>query len=416
MIRNQLAKHLGPLQRKVEGLSAPGKERRDVSPRSTVRLDQRGRYSVPPSEQAASHCPGPLELWHRAGPLLHVVGCRQHVESPASAGAATPSVSGSANGTNRPPTRPGDNRRGLDVTTCSRPCWPDLKNWPGPRVALALDATSLADRLTVLSLSLVYRGTAIPVAWKILRGNQPHAWKPEWLKLLGWFAGRVDPTWTVTVMTDRGLYCAVAVPGDRRLGLAPHDARDTAGEVPAGGLEPAPRSGSSCSAVGCTWQGRGVAFPRRPERRLACTLLACWTEGHEDGWYVLTDLPPQCGRRGLVRPADVDRARLRAVQIGGLAVAEDADHRTRPPAGCGWRLPWRPSGWSLSAGERDHDEGPQETVPNCRPPTLDKRGPASPGGKRLVSVFLQGLAVILALLSQGQLARPEVVSRAVAWG
>ncbi len=29
---------------------------------------------------------------------------------------------------------------------------------------MALDATTLADRLTVLSLSLVYRGTAIPVA------------------------------------------------------------------------------------------------------------------------------------------------------------------------------------------------------------------------------------------------------------
>ena len=91
----------------------------------------------------------------------------------------------------------------------SPPVWPllawILKNWPRSRVALALDATTLADRLTVLSLSLVYRGTAIPVAWKVLRGNQPHAWKPEWLKLLCWFDGQVDPTWTVTVMTDRGL-------------------------------------------------------------------------------------------------------------------------------------------------------------------------------------------------------------------
>ena len=73
-------------------------------------------------------------------------------------------------------------------------------------MALALDATSLADRLTVLSLSLVYRGTAIPIAWKVLWGNRPHSWKPEWLKLLRWFADQVDPTWTVTVMTDRGLY------------------------------------------------------------------------------------------------------------------------------------------------------------------------------------------------------------------
>src|SRR5208283_603043 len=105
------------------------------------------------------------------------------------------------------PEKSGADRRELDVTTCFAPllAW-ILKNWPCPRVALALDATSLADRLTVLSLSWVYRGTAIPIAWKVLRGNRPHSWKPEWLKLLRWFADQVDPTWTVTVMTDRGLY------------------------------------------------------------------------------------------------------------------------------------------------------------------------------------------------------------------
>jgi hypothetical protein len=114
-----------------------------------------------------------------------------------------------------------------------------LKNWPCPRLALALDATSLADRLTVLSLSLVYRGTAIPIAWKVLRGNRPHSWKPERLKLLRWFADQVDPTWTVR--NDRSWPVGtVAVPGDRRLGLAPDDARDTAGQIPPRGLESAP--------------------------------------------------------------------------------------------------------------------------------------------------------------------------------
>ena len=95
---------------------------------------------------------------------------------------------------------------------------------------------------------------------------------------------RHDRSWPV---------CAVAVPGDRRLGLAPHDARDTAGQVPPRGLDRPQSFWQFVPRVGCTWQGRGVAFPRTPERRLACTLLACWTEGHEDGWYVLTDLPPQ---------------------------------------------------------------------------------------------------------------------------
>ena len=46
-----------------------------------------------------------------------------------------------------------------------------LTDWPCPRLAVALDATSLFDRLIVLSISIVYRGTAIPVAWKILRAT-----------------------------------------------------------------------------------------------------------------------------------------------------------------------------------------------------------------------------------------------------
>ena len=45
--------------------------------------------------------------------------------------------------------------------------------------------------------------------------------------------------------------------------------------------------------VGRRWQGRGVAFPTTAESRLECTLLVSWTQGHEDGWYLVTDLPPQ---------------------------------------------------------------------------------------------------------------------------
>src|SRR6266481_8045732 len=79
----------------------------------------------------------------------------------------------------------GDHRRQLDVSTCFAPllAW-ILTGWPSIRLALALDATSLGDRFTVLSISVVYRGSAIPVAWKILHANVRHPWKPEWISLL----------------------------------------------------------------------------------------------------------------------------------------------------------------------------------------------------------------------------------------
>jgi len=81
-----------------------------------------------------------------------------------------------------------------------------LQGWQSTRLALALDATSLGDCFTVLSISVVYHGHAIPVAWKVLHANVPHLWKPEWIALLRVFAGLVPPGWTVIVMTDRALY------------------------------------------------------------------------------------------------------------------------------------------------------------------------------------------------------------------
>jgi hypothetical protein len=302
----------------------------------------------------------------------------------------------------------GEHRRELDVTTCFVPllAW-ILKNWPSPRVALALDATTLADRLTVLSLSLVYRGTAIPVAWKVLRGNQPHAWKPEWLKLLCWFDGQVDPTWTVTVMTDRGLYARWLFQAIVTLGWHPMMRVTRVGKFQPEGWSRSPSFRQFVPRVGCTWQGRGVAFPRTPERRLVCTLLACWTEGHEDGWYVLTDLPPQA--------ADVAWYGLRMWIEHGYGQFKSAGwqwQKTRisepDRAGRMWLAIALATFWVVAVGgQREHDEWPQETVPELPATDTHRRGPASPAGKRLVSVFLQGLAVVLDRLSKGQLARPE---------
>ena len=79
----------------------------------------------------------------------------------------------------------GTRRRELDVASCFAPllAW-TLKGWPSNRLALALDATGLCEHFTVLSISVVYRGSASPVAWRIVRANVRHAWKPKWIALL----------------------------------------------------------------------------------------------------------------------------------------------------------------------------------------------------------------------------------------
>src|SRR5437763_12921619 len=88
----------------------------------------------------------------------------------------------------------GDKRHELDVSTCFAPLlkW-ILAWWPAdqPRLALALDATTLKKRFTVLCISAVYRGCAIAVAWKVVGAEEKGAWQPHWVSLLQQLAGRV---------------------------------------------------------------------------------------------------------------------------------------------------------------------------------------------------------------------------------
>lgn len=78
------------------------------------------------------------------------------------------------------PAKRGRLRQELDV----RPCFPALirwilNAWPSDerRVVLGLDATTLRQTVTVLTISLVYRGCAIPVAWACVGAVTPGAWR-----------------------------------------------------------------------------------------------------------------------------------------------------------------------------------------------------------------------------------------------
>ena len=80
--------------------------------------------------------------------------------------------------------------------------------WPEEHqeLALALDATTLGQRFTVLCISVLVRGCAIAVAWKVLAYNQKGSWQPYWQTLLAHLDGVIPAEWTVLVLADRGLY------------------------------------------------------------------------------------------------------------------------------------------------------------------------------------------------------------------
>src|SRR5712664_3755737 len=96
----------------------------------------------------------------------------------------------------------GTARCALPVEPCFVPwlAWV-VAQWEGTPLALALDATTLGTRLTVLALSVVERGCAIPVAWTVLPATAKHAWRREWLRMLRQVHRAVPRAGTVLVLT-----------------------------------------------------------------------------------------------------------------------------------------------------------------------------------------------------------------------
>jgi hypothetical protein len=323
----------------------------------------------------------------------------------------------------------GTQRRELDVSVCFAPllAWV-LKGWPSDRLALALDATSLGDRFTALSISVVYRGSACPVAWKIVQANVRHAWKPEWIALLRSFQTLVPAGWTVIVMSDRGLYARWLFQEIVALGWHPLMRITRMSKFRKAGSRSNIAVPSLVPKVGQRWQGRGVAFPRKPCRRLDCTLLACWEPGHDEPWFVVTDLGPDqsealwYGMRSwiehgykqfkhagwqwqMTRMTDPDRAsRLWLVLAVAtryvLAVGGEADEAETPVE----TLPEIaiPSRTARTASRVPARPAPRRRTVAClvRSPRVSKRR-ASGTKQRAVSVFLQGLAALSGLLVTG---------------
>ena len=95
----------------------------------------------------------------------------------------------------------GGPRQEVQVETCFAPLltWV-LSWWEGNQLVPAIAATALGARFVVLTVSVVYRGCAIPVAWTVLAGNTKHAWRGEWLRMLHDLEGftRNQPAWEVT--------------------------------------------------------------------------------------------------------------------------------------------------------------------------------------------------------------------------
>jgi hypothetical protein len=156
-----------------------------------------------------------------------------------------------------------------------------------PEVFLALDATTLGNRWTVLALGVVVHQHTIPVAWKVVRGNTKGAWLPWCEQMLALLQGALPKAMPVYVLTDRGLWSPelyAAIERNRWHPLMRINAQGNFRPLWGRGKRPL---ASFCPAR----SGRQVAIAGEAFRyRLRCTLVVFWGEGAQELWYLLTDL------------------------------------------------------------------------------------------------------------------------------
>ena len=231
-------------------------------------------------------------------------------------------------------------RTELDVSLCFAPLlkWV-LGWWRSGRLALAVDPTLKGDQTTAIVISVVYRGCAIPVAWRIQRANQRGSWMDQIVELLRELAPAVPREMTVIVLCDRGLASPKLWKQIRAQGWHPYMrypksvtfCAQGGRRLPARAFVPRPDT---------AWIGQGTAFSSAAAKR-RCTLLAVWYVEQEEPWIILTDLPPDQVGVSWYALRFLDRVGVQGHQEPGLEVGQVPPHRPGPylpplaGAGCG---------------------------------------------------------------------------------
>jgi hypothetical protein len=304
-------------------------------------------------------------------------------------------------------TKKGLNRTQIDVSKCFDYLikW-IISLWQSDQLAIALDATTLGLSFTILVVSIVYRGCAIPVAWTILvppsngrtdtKGNEKKSWNKEWLHMLRLVRHNIPRHFIVIVMTDRGLYSPRLFKRIVRLKWHPFMRINANGTFcPKGN----PEGNGSFKPIHSfaeqptkSWQGSGVAFKTKG-KRLSCTLLALWEEGQKEAWFIITDLPSSAssacwyGMRAWIEQS------FRIAKRGGWQW-----HRTRmtdPERASRLLLAISVATlWLMSVGGELDAEIPDSTIPNIRCYLPQTRGKRKATLIRLVSIFRVGMLVI----------------------
>jgi len=297
----------------------------------------------------------------------------------------------------------GRKRQDFDAADCFAPLlsWV-LSSWPSQRLVLALDPTNLGDRLHVLAVSAVYRGMAIPVAWKVLAGNEKAAWHPHWCDLLARLRQALGDDWQVLVLTDRGLESARLFEAIRGHGWHPLMRVKAAGKFRPAGWHKFYAFGTFAPRVGARFAAVGRAY-KTSTSPLECTFLAAWEPGHDEAWLLLTDLGPYAANPCWYAWRAWIEQGFKVTKSGGwqwqYTKMTDPGRVERH-----WLAVAVATLWLVAVAGEGGEGMAVETVPGLpgqrgRAAGVAARpGRPGPGAKRQHRVFVQGLAVLMGAL------------------
>jgi hypothetical protein len=308
----------------------------------------------------------------------------------------------------------GKKRREVEVMRCFGPllCWVVrlIRVKPGEkrRLALALDATSLRNQWTVLAISVLVAGCAIPVAWKVLPAQERGSWRPYWESMLAHLGDGVPRDWEVVVMADRGLYARWIWDAVVALGWHPFLRINTRSQAREVGSETFFGMSHWVRSSGTSWAGPMDCFVSKGSR-LRATVLMHWEPDYEDAWIILTDLEPQQAR--------IAWYRLRTWTLGGFKDLKRGlwgwHHSKMDCASCVERL-WLALAlaqlWCVSLGcqaERVAEEAwsqqaPEASLPQTHRARRARIRPADQHPPRRLSCVLRGHLILLAMQFQGK--------------
>jgi hypothetical protein len=295
------------------------------------------------------------------------------------------------------PAKHGKNRQEVEVQACfaSLVAWV-VSGMPATeqRLALALDATTLKQTVVVLTVSVLYCGVAIPIAWQVLPATQPGAWRPHWLALLDLLSGHLPADWQVLVLADRGLYATWLFEAIQAHGWHPFLRINPIGQARPAGSQAFQSLASLVPPAGQTYNAPVVCFKTAS---LAATLLIYADAQHPQPWIILTDLPPEDASIAWYRLRAWIEAQFKDLKGGGW----QWDHtRMTDPARISrlWLVLAVAALYTISLGSQVEAQQPASQLGELPPTHIARRTATGRPQPRRLSLVTQGWLACLAQL------------------